>query len=413
VKYLMADYNRLRSQIIPNEAELKKRYETSHEDFKKPEAAHILHILIKVDSTSAPEVVAAAKAKAESLVKQLRAGADFATQAKQNSADPSSSGKGGDMGWVDRGATVTEFDNAAFTIPLNQVSDPIRSAQYGYHIIKVLERRPSSYKMFEEVKPQLAADMADQAAKDMAREEMTRLAARIRQAKPATPEAFAALANDKVSSNDTQWFQKSDAVPGLGMNPALSGWAFSAKQGDVGEMTGTQRGIIIPYLYGIRAAGVTALDETRDRVMQDAKLAKARDLARQALTKAMAGATTVDAVATKVALPAADTTVTRQGYIGGMTGDTAELVSAAFGAQIGQLKGPITTGDGAVVFQVTEQKKVTDAELKQNEAAYIDTLRAQQARSLRTVLLQRLRKEAKVDVNEQVTQPRSASQQQG
>ncbi|HSP15921.1 MAG TPA: SurA N-terminal domain-containing protein [Thermoanaerobaculia bacterium] len=412
VKYLLADFNRLRLQIIPNDAELLKRYNSSKEDFKAPEAAHVFHILIKVDPSSAPEVDAAARAKAESLVKQLRGGADFATLAKQNSADPSSSAKGGDMGFVDRGTTVPVFDQAAFTIPLNQVSDPIRSQEYGYHIIKVLERRPEAYRTFEQVKPELAAQVADQLAKDQAREEMTRIAARLRQNKPSTPEAFSALASDKVSSNDTQWFQKNDPIPGLGANPALTTWAFGAKQGDVGEMIGTQRGIIIPYLYGIRPAGVTALAEIRDRVTQDAKMAKARELAREALTKAMAGVTSADAVAAKVGLPAADATVNRQGYIAGITGDTSQLVNLALSSAPGQLQGPIIAGDGAIAFQVVQQKKVTDQELKENESAYMDMIRSQQARSLRATLLAKLRKDARVDVNEQVLQSRSKSQPQ-
>lgn len=411
VKYLIADFTRLRSQIIPPEAELKKRYDATREDFKSRESARALHILIKVDPNSAPEVQAAAKAKAESLVKQLRAGADFATLAKANSADPSSAGKGGDMGWFERGQMVPEFDAAAFSLPIGQISDPIRTQQFGYHIIKVLERRPGGYKSYEEVKGQLAAQVAEQLAKDQAREEMTKIAARIRQSKPATPEAFAALANDKVSSNDTQWFQKSDSIPGLGANPALSGWAFSAKQNDIGEMIGTQRGIVIPYLYGIRPAGVAALAEIRDRVTQDAKMAKAKQLALQALQTAVAGAPSVDAVAAKVGLPAADTTVNRQGFIGGINGDTTQLVSTAFAAPIGKLEGPVATGDGAVAFQVTEQKKVSDAEVKSNEASYIEMLRSQQARGLRTVLLQKLRRESKIDVNDSVLQSRSKSQQ--
>jgi peptidyl-prolyl cis-trans isomerase D len=412
VKYLLADFNRLRSQMIPSETELKKRYETSRESYRNPESAHVLHILIRVNPNSAPEVDAAAKAKAESFVQQIRAGADFATLAKQNSADPSSASKGGDMGWIQRGQMIPVFDESVYSIALNTVSDPIHSKEYGYHIIKVLERKPASYKSFEEVKAELAAQVAEQMAKDAAREEITRVAAQLRQNKPKTPDQFSKLANEKISSNDTQWFQKNDPIPPLGVNPALSAWAFSAKQGDVGEMLGTQKGIIVPYLFGTRPAGVTALAEIRDKVTQDAKMAKARDLAREALAKAIAGAATVDAVAAKVGLTASETSVNRQGYIGGISGDTSQLVNAALSAPIGQIKGPIAVGDGAVVFQVLQQKRVTDKELKDNEASYIDMLRSQQARSLRSVLLQRLRKDAKVDINEQVLQSR-AKQQQG
>jgi len=359
VKYLLADFNRLRSQIAPADAELRKRYDATKEDYKLPEQAHAVHILIKTEPNSPPDVDKAAHDKADSLVKQLRAGADFAKLAKENSADPGSAAKGGDLGWFGRGQMVPEFENAAFTLPLNQVSDPIKT-QYGYHIIKVLERRAAGYKTFEEVKPDLAASIADQTAKDQAREIMKQISARLRQNKPSTPDAFAALANDKVSSNDTQWFQKADPIPGLGQNPALTTWAFSAKQGDVGDMVGTPRGIIIPYLYGIRPAGVTALDESTDRVTKDAKMAKARTLATQKLQAAQAGAPTVDAVATKIGLTAAETTVTRQGFISGINGDTSQLVNLAMSTPPGRVVGPVVTGDGAVVFQVTEQHKITD-----------------------------------------------------
>ncbi len=410
VKYLLADFNRLRSQIIPAEAEMRKRYEATKDEFRTAESAHILHMLIKVDPGAKPEIDAVARQKAESLVAQLRAGADFATLAKQNPGDPSSAGNGGDMGFVERGQTVAPFDTAAFSIALNQISDPIRSQEFGYHIIKVLERRPSMLKPFEEVKGQIASQLADQMAKDQAREEMNRMAARLRQNKPKTPEEFMALANDRVSSNDTQWFQKNEAIPGLGSNAPLTTWAFTAKQGDVGEMAATQRGIVIPYLYGIRPSGVTALAEIRPRVENDVRMDKARQVARETLAKAADGATSIDAVATKVGLAAAETNVTRQGYIGGFSGDTTELVNAAMSASVGQMKGPIVVADGAVVFQVAEQKRLTDKELADNSAAYIDALRSQQARSLRTVLLQKLRKEAKVDVNPKVLQTRSSQQ---
>jgi parvulin-like peptidyl-prolyl isomerase len=87
-------------------------------------------------------------------------------------------------------------------------------------------------------------------------------------------------------------------------------------------------------------------------------------------------------------------------------------VTAAFAAPVGQMQGPVPVGDGAVVFQVTEQKKVTDADVKSNEASYIDMIRSQQARSLRAVLLQKLRKDAKVEVNDQLLQSRTKSQPQ-
>ncbi len=409
LKYLVADVNRLRSQIIPSDAGLQKRYQDAKEDFKQPEAAHILHILIKVDPKAAPAVDAAAKAKAENLVKQLRGGADFAKLARESSGDPSSSSKGGDMGWVDRGMTVAPFDQAAFSVPLNTISDPIRSKEFGYHIIKVLERRQAGYKSFEEVKPMLAAQVADQMAKDQARDEITRISARIKQTKPKTPAEFSALANEKVSSNDTQWFGKSDPIPGLGNNSVLITWVFSANQGDIGDIIGTQRGPAIPYLFGIRPAGVPDLSEIRPRVEADGRAAKAREVAREALAKALPSAN-IDEVAKKTGLTALETTATRQGYVSGFRGDTTPLIDAAMASNVGQVKGPVVLPEGAVVFQVLEQKKIDPKTADESRASYAEMLRQQEARSLRTVLLQRLRKQSTIDINPIVTQQKPAQE---
>jgi peptidyl-prolyl cis-trans isomerase D len=412
LKYLLADTNRIRSQIIPTDADLRKRYEASKEDYKRPESAHILHILIKVDPNATPAEDVVVKAKAENIVKQLRAGAEFAKLAKENSGDPSSSGKGGDMGFVDRGMTVDPFDQAAFSIPLSTISDPIRSKEFGYHIIKVLERKPAGYRSFEEVRPTLAAQVAEQTAKEQARDEITKILSHLKQTKPKTAAEFTALANDKVSSNDTQWFGKTEQIQGIGNNPAVATWAFSAKQGDVGEILGTQRGPAIPYLYGIRPAGISDLSEIRARVEADAKNAKAREIARQRMATALPAAS-IDDVAKKVGLTALETTVTRQGYVSGFNGDTTPLVDAAMSAKVGEVKGPVVMPDGVVALQVLEQKKVDPKAVDENRAAYADMLRRQQAQSLRTVLLQRLRKESKIDINPVVIQQNRPTQQAG
>jgi peptidyl-prolyl cis-trans isomerase D len=411
-KYLIADYAKLRLQINPTDAELRKIYDQRREEFKSPEGAHILHILIKVDQGAPPAVDAAAKAKAADIVRQLRAGADFAKVAKESSGDPSSSGKGGDMGWVDKGSTVEPFDVAAFSMPLNQISDPIRSTEFGYHIIKVLERRPAGYRPFEDMREPLRASTVDQQAKDRARDEITRIAARIKDNKPKTAAEFTALASGNVASNDSLWFGKSDPIPGMGNNPAFTTWAFAAKQNDVGEILGTQRGPAIPFLYSIRAAGVSPLDEVRAKVENDAKMEKARQLAKQALAKELPAAT-VDVVGSKVGLASAETTINRQGFVTGFTGDTAALVDAAMTAPVGEVKGPVMTADGAVLFQVIEQKKADPATLAQSRSQYMETLRQQESRNLRVTLLQRLRKASSIDINQKAIDQKTQAQQPG
>jgi len=408
LKYLIADVARIRSQINPTEAEVKGRYETTKADFKSQEAAHVFHILVKVEPGATPQVDAAAKAKADALVKQLRGGADFGKLARDNSQDPGSAANGGDMGFVEKGQTVESFETAVFSVPLGTVADPVRSPEYGYHIIKVTERRPAGYRTLDEVRAQISSQIANQKAQDQAREEMTRTSARMKEKKPTNANELVAFASDKVTSNDTQWFQKGQSVPGLGYNQQLAAWTFAGKMNDISDVVGTQRGPAVAMITGIRPAGITPFEEVKARVETDARNAKAVETAKQKLAAAMAGAANVDAVAQKLGLTATETTVNRQGNIPTIQGDSSALTDAAINSPVGVVKGPVVAGEGAAVFQVAEQKKVDPAEIAKNRPAFLDAMRQREARTLRASLLQRLRKDADIKINDSLVQPASS-----
>src|SRR5207248_2953527 len=118
----------------------------------------------------------------------------------------------------------------------------------------------------------------------------------------------------------------------------------------------------------------------------------------------------VDELAKKLNVLASETTVTRQGFASGLKGDTTALVDSAMNARIGELKGPVAMDEGAVAFQVIEQKKVDQKDLDQNKPQYAEMLRQQEAQSLRTVLVQRLKKSAKIVVNETLVAPPKTEQ---
>jgi peptidyl-prolyl cis-trans isomerase D len=405
VRYLLADYARLRSQVTPSDADLQAAYNANRGRYSRPAAANVLHILVKVDPAAAPAVDAAARAKAQSLVAQLRAGADFGALARANSEDPSSSGNGGAMGWVDMGQTVEPFEKAIFSLPLNTISDPIRTTEFGYHIVKVLERRAESVRPFEEVKAELSTSAVTDKAKELARTEINRLRNVVRNSKPASAQAFANLANDKVVADTSGWFARTEPLGGLGPNQPLAEWVFSAKQGDVSDPVGTPRGIAIAYVEGIRPPGTSALTDIRAQVEADLRQEKGREAARAALAQMMAGKANIDQISAAAGQPAQETVVRRDGNVTGISGDTAALVQAAMTSPVGTVSGPITVGSGAVALQVVEQKKVTPEELAQNRTTSLDTLRGQRARSLRASLLQKLRKGAEIELNDSITRP--------
>ncbi|HVB38125.1 MAG TPA: peptidylprolyl isomerase [Vicinamibacterales bacterium] len=116
-------------------------YDANKAKFVQGEAVRASHILITVAKDATPAQKAAAKAKAEALLKQIKAGADFATLAKANSQDPGSAKNGGDLGFFEKGEMVPAFDQAAFALKVGEVSGVVESP-FGFHIIKVTGRRP-------------------------------------------------------------------------------------------------------------------------------------------------------------------------------------------------------------------------------------------------------------------------------
>jgi peptidyl-prolyl cis-trans isomerase C len=153
-------YEKLIGNVEVNDAEAKAFYDENKEDFNKPEQVKASHILVKVDASATPEQKAAAKTKIEGLLKQAKAGGDFAALAKENSDDPGSKMNGGDLGFFDRGTMVKEFADAAFALKVGDISGVIET-QYGYHIIKVTDRKEGGMMAFDKAKPDIEKSLQD------------------------------------------------------------------------------------------------------------------------------------------------------------------------------------------------------------------------------------------------------------
>jgi len=153
---LVIDEAKVAQRVVAPEAELRRYYQASLDQFRTPDRVHVRHILLKTTGLSKEEEPKV-KAKAEELLKKLKAGADFAELAKANSDDPGSGAKGGDVGWIVKGQTVPNFENTAFALKPKELSGVV-STEYGFHIIQALEKEPARVKPFDEVKDQLAQE---------------------------------------------------------------------------------------------------------------------------------------------------------------------------------------------------------------------------------------------------------------
>ena len=141
------------SQVAVKPADISAFYEKNPDRFQQPEAVRASHVLIAVPQGADAPTKAAARAKAGDVLKQARAGADFGTLARTYSSDASAP-RGGDLGFFPKGQMVPAFDAAAFALAPNQISDIVETP-FGFHVIKVLEKRAAQNVPFAQAAPQI------------------------------------------------------------------------------------------------------------------------------------------------------------------------------------------------------------------------------------------------------------------
>jgi len=136
-------------------------YQKNQDKFQQGPRVHASHILVQVPQGADAAAKQQAKAKADALLKDLKAGKDFAAAAKENSQDPGSAPNGGDLGYFEQGQMVPQFEQAAFALKPGQMSEVVET-QFGYHIIKVAERQDSRVVPLEEAKTQIEQYLTEQ-----------------------------------------------------------------------------------------------------------------------------------------------------------------------------------------------------------------------------------------------------------
>jgi foldase protein PrsA len=153
LKEELKSYLTLRKLLVPQieitENELKTYFEENKESLGEAEQVKASHILVEDEAT------------AKEIKQKLTDGADFAELAKEYSTDEGTKENGGELGFFARGTMVTEFDDVAFALPLNEISDPVKT-DYGYHIIKVEEKKEGKEANFDDSKAEIKETLIDQ-----------------------------------------------------------------------------------------------------------------------------------------------------------------------------------------------------------------------------------------------------------
>ena len=157
VSYLLVDRAAQQARAAVTDAEIGAYYQERRDEFTEPEEVCASHILVKVKATPAsteghPEDEA--RKIAQSVLDQVKAGADFAAVARKVSEDVGSAPQGGDLGCSPRGRMVPEFDNAAFSLEPGQTSDLVKTT-FGYHVIRLNSKKEETVPALAQVKDRI------------------------------------------------------------------------------------------------------------------------------------------------------------------------------------------------------------------------------------------------------------------
>jgi peptidyl-prolyl cis-trans isomerase D len=272
----------------PTEAEVEKYYTEHAQEYETPPQARAAHLLIRVPETGGSEAEDKARAQVAEAIRRAKAGEDFAKLAREQSQDPGTAPKGGDLGFVKRGEMVPQFEQALFALKKGEISpEPVRTP-FGYHAIKVMDVRGGGRKPLKEVAPQIRERLQSEAADRAARARAEEMRARLLGAADFMAEAR------KLGLNPVEaTVARRPPLPGPVPPDAMEETAFSITLGGVSTPVKTPAGWVVLKTTEALPAAVPPLAEVRDRVVTAVKRQKAEaaalERARQVLADAKAG----------------------------------------------------------------------------------------------------------------------------
>ncbi len=363
VRYLLLDVQAIRTNITVPEQDIQRAYRQNIEQYTQPEQVRASHILLNTEGKDEAEV----RAKAEALRAQLAAGADFEALAKANSQDAASAARGGDLDFFGRGRMVPEFEQVAFSLPVGQLSDLVRS-QFGFHIIKVTDKKAAEVQPLDAVRAQIAEQLTFERAQTRVQDLATAIANEVK-----TPADLDKAANARgLKVQESPFFTRLEPIPGLGASPEVSEQAFSLEQGKVSGPLGTGTGIAFITVTGSEAARLPALEDVKERVTTDMKRKKAQEMARtqaESVLASLKNASNFSAAAKAAGLTIREGDDLTRGAAIPEVGPSPAVDQVAFSLPVGSVSAPLTTPNGVVILRVKSRTDIPAAEIAQNREA--------------------------------------------
>ncbi len=402
IRYLLLDIDGLRAKVVVPAADIEKEYNNNSEQYTTPEQVRASHILLKTEGKDDATV----KAKAQELLKQAKAGADFAELAKKNSDDTDSAKNGGDLDYFGRGRMVAEFDQVVFAMTPGTTSDVVKTG-FGYHIIKLVDKKNATTRPLAEVRQQLNDQLAYQRAQTQAADLAQNLGKQITNAADLDKVAKA----QGLTVQESGFFAKDEPILGLGPSPEAANKAFDMKPGDVSGALRASRGFVFETLVSKQDPYVPKAEDVKDRVRDEVVKQKAKDVSRQKAADVAAklkSATDFDKAAKAAGVEAKMTELLTQDSPIPDLGVAPAVEEAAFKLAVGAVSDPIATDNGTAVIKVLEKKEVTPEEWTSSKDRFREELLTDRRNRFFSAYMAKAKQKMKIEVNRESLQ-RAAS----
>ncbi len=295
IEYVSVSEDDLAKDVVIDEASLRARYESSKESYTTPESRRVSHILFQVPDDADEAAIEQARGAADAVRRQIDEGGDFAKLAGEHSDDPGSAGRGGDLGYFERGVMVDQrLEDAVFSMARGEVSAPVRSSA-GIHLLKLTDIKAGQVKTFEEARDEVLREFQLSEAEQMFFDRVERLANLAFESPDSLELAAEELGLDIESAGP--FGTQGDPTDLIAGDPKVVEAAFSLEvleegnNSDVIELSGGRS--VVVRAKDHRPARPQTLDEAREligkRLESEAARARAEAAGRDALQRLEGG----------------------------------------------------------------------------------------------------------------------------
>ena len=389
LRFLLVDQTAIFDGLTLTDDEVRQYYDANLSQYRTPGQVRASHVLLRVDGDD--EEVAA---RAAEIAAEARSGADFADLAREHSQDETNAAAGGDLGLVERGRMVPEFENAAFALAEGEISDPVRSP-FGYHVIHVTEKQEEVTQPFAEVRGAIENVLKRERSSARA----TALARAIA-AEATTPEELERAASARgYELQESGFAARGEPILGLGLAQEVSAQAFAIDPGVVAGPIPTPSGPAFVTVTDVQDPYLPPLDEVREQVREDVIRKKSLALAQERAAEAaetLEAAGDFAAAAEEAGWPVGSSDLVTRGSALPEVGVSPAVEAAAFAMTPGAVSDVVRTGNAAAVVHLVEREEASAADLAANRDTLRDELLLQRRSRFFTAYLDNVK--ARLDV---------------